>query len=193
MMSRSRASRTGGRATALAAVTFLGLALLPAGSSAADTSATGEVRDLVFTVRDLSFATEDVDGRTAETQTGNRVNVRLAADVFFAFDSARLASKVEAELDELATRLQEQASGTVTITGHTDSKGSDGYNLRLSRRRADAVREELASRLGDSGLELVHDGKGEAEPIARNANPDGSDNPEGRARNRRVEVRFELG
>lgn len=191
-MSRSLASRTGRRVLALAAAALLALTLLPAGATA-DTQVTGEVRDLVFTVRDLSLATEDVDGATGETQTGDQVEVRLAADVFFEFDSAELSSDAEGELDELAGRLREQATGTVDITGHTDDKGSGEYNLKLSERRAAAVRDALESRTGEGGLELVDEGKGEAEPVAPNQNEDGSDNPEGRAKNRRVEVRFELG
>lgn len=150
------------------------------------------VRDLTLTTRDLAFTVVDLDRGTAETRTGNQVRVRLSADVFFAFDQAALEPEAREVLVALATRLAKQATGTVTIRGYTDSKGTKEYNRDLSRRRAQAVRRLLADKLSGSGLDLVAVGKGEQNPIAPNRKPDGSDNPKGRAKNRRVEVRFQL-
>ena len=74
----------------------------------------------------------------------------------------------------------------VRVEGHTDSKGSDAYNQRLSQRRAEAVVKYLIGKgIDPSRLEAV--GFGEGRPIAPNQNPDGSDNPTGRAKNRRTE------
>jgi OOP family OmpA-OmpF porin len=78
----------------------------------------------------------------------------------------------------------------VSIEGHTDSIGSDQYNVRLSQLRADAVSSGLESD-GVSGSRLHTRGFGKKYPIAPNKNPDGSDNPAGRAKNRRVEVIIE--
>jgi outer membrane protein OmpA-like peptidoglycan-associated protein len=78
----------------------------------------------------------------------------------------------------------------VRVTGHADSKGSDAYNLGPSRRRSAAVTEALRAELGGSAPRLRASGRGEADPVAPRAKPDGTDNPRGRARNRRVEVVF---
>jgi outer membrane protein OmpA-like peptidoglycan-associated protein len=74
------------------------------------------------------------------------------------------------------------------VTGHTDATGEDAYNLDLSRRRAEAVAAWLRARPELGGWTFTVAGKGEAAPVAPNSRPDGSDDPEGRARNRRVEV-----
>ncbi|WP_165974817.1 OmpA family protein [Nonomuraea deserti] len=83
------------------------------------------------------------------------------------------------------------AKPPITIEGHTDSKGGDSYNQDLSVERAEAVRDHLAGRLG-SGYTYEATGKVESEPIAKNEKPDGSDNLEGRARNRRVEISYQI-
>lgn len=82
---------------------------------------------------------------------------------------------------EGATILAAGTSGTVTVTGHTDSTASDAYNLDLSNRRAAAVASALAPRI-PPGLTITAVGKGESEPIADNGTP------EGRALNRRVTI-----
>ena len=74
------------------------------------------------------------------------------------------------------------------IEGHTDGKGSDSYNLDLSVRRADSVKIWLTShgRCGNNAVSTK--GWGKARPIASNTLANGSDNPAGRAKNRRVEI-----
>ena len=79
----------------------------------------------------------------------------------------------------------------IELSSHTDSKGSDSYNMTLSRNRAKGVVEYLITK-GISTKRLVAKGYGETQPVAPNENPDGSDNPEGRAKNRRTEFK-ELG
>jgi outer membrane protein OmpA-like peptidoglycan-associated protein len=79
----------------------------------------------------------------------------------------------------------------VTITGHTDNVGDDAGNLTLSQQRAEAVKTALAEHAGPS-LVLEVDAKGEAEPVAPN-DIEGRDNPDGRARNRRVTVTYTAG
>jgi len=76
----------------------------------------------------------------------------------------------------------------VTIEGHTDSIGSDAYNQRLSERRAAAVKQYLVSK-GVGADRLTTVGRGEKDPVAPNTTPDGKDNPEGRAMNRRAELK----
>ena len=76
----------------------------------------------------------------------------------------------------------------IEVVGHTDSKGSDTYNMGLSRRRAEKVVEFLIQ-IGVDKKRITSSGAGETEPVARNTNPNGSDSPEGRKLNRRVEFR----
>ena len=78
--------------------------------------------------------------------------------------------------------------GPITIVGHTDSRGDDAYNLRLSRARAQAVADWFGGQVGIRTRAFQVSGRGETAPIAANVRPDGSDDPESRARNRRVEV-----
>ena len=76
----------------------------------------------------------------------------------------------------------------VELAGRTDSKGTEAYNQALSERRAKAVYDYLASNGIDSARMVGPTGYGESRPIAPNTNDDGSDNPEGRAINRRTEL-----
>ena len=76
------------------------------------------------------------------------------------------------------------------MRGHTDSRGSDEYNDRLSQQRADAVKEFLEDRYPNLRGRVHAVGRGEREPVAPNE-IDGRDNPAGRALNRRVEIEFD--
>ncbi|SLK02646.1 OmpA-OmpF porin, OOP family [Novosphingobium mathurense] len=95
-----------------------------------------------------------------------------------------------AAIDELIDNPTFKAGGAVTIWGHTDSRGSDDANLAASKKRAEAVRDHL-ERKGVDGGRLTVIPLGESRPIAPNRKLDGSDDPKGRARNRRVEIRVE--
>ena len=79
----------------------------------------------------------------------------------------------------------------VEVAGHTDSIGTEQYNQGLSERRAKAVYDYLTAHGIDAGRLVGPHGFGESHPIAPNTNADGSDNPEGRARNRRTELNVE--
>ncbi len=105
----------------------------------------------------------------------------------FDFDKYNIKSEFAPVLDEAAQILKDNPNMRVTVEGHTDSIGSDAYNQRLSERRANAVKAYLTSRgIDASRLDAV--GKGESEPIADNTK-NGRDNPEGRAMNRRAELK----
>ena len=111
----------------------------------------------------------------------------LAADVLFRFDKASLSPKARSRIDDVIARVRAASPPLVLVDGYTDATGSNAYNVRLSRRRAQSV----AAVLRQGGApRLVVKGHGEADPVAPNANPDGSDNPAGRARNRRVTITF---
>lgn len=123
--------------------------------------------------------------KPVETTRGTLIS--MPGDVLFDFDRDTIRPDAEPVLQELAGLLEKSGDAPVTIGGHTDSKGSDAYNLDLSRRRAVSVRRHLET-LGVSPGRLKTQGHGEARPVAPNTNPDGSDNPAGRQMNRRVEV-----
>jgi len=112
--------------------------------------------------------------------------VRVRSDFLFDFDRAELFPEANSALRELAHR-SDLARGSIMVEGHTDGKGSDAYNQRLSERRAEAVRAALIDQ-GMFGDDLLVHGFGKSRPIAPNQNSDGSDNPEGRQKNRRVEL-----
>ena len=89
-------------------------------------------------------------------------------------------------LKSLAGVLNNAKVPTAHIYGHTDSISDEAFNLQLSQERADAVSAELKK----DGVSAILDatGYGESKPVAPNENADGSDNPAGRALNRRVEI-----
>ena len=102
--------------------------------------------------------------------------------------SLQLDDGAKAALDALMTTPAMQAGGTVALRGHSDSLGTDGDNRVASRRRAERVRDYLLEK-GVVAERITLVALGETRPIAPNAKEDGSDDPEGRAKNRRVEVR----
>ena len=108
--------------------------------------------------------------------------------MLFEFGSANLTTEAADTLDTVAAAITQQGvdQPTVKVIGHTDSIGSAESNLELSKRRAEAVRAGLAERLSEAVL--TASGLGETNPKGPNANPDGTDNPDGRRQNRRVEI-----
>jgi OmpA-OmpF porin, OOP family len=108
--------------------------------------------------------------------------------VNFDFDKSTLRPDAVAILDEAIAILGKYPELKVEVAGHTDSIGTEVYNQGLSERRAQAVYDYLASHGIDAGRMVGPTGYGETRPIAPNTNEDGSDNPDGRARNRRTEL-----
>ena len=113
----------------------------------------------------------------------------LAADTLFDFDKDMLTPQAIAALEKLGPSIKQAAIWGARIEGHTDAKGTDDYNQKLSERRAAAVKAWLAGKnYLPPGASVV--GHGEKKPVAPNENADGSDNPDGRQLNRRVELVF---
>ena len=110
--------------------------------------------------------------------------------IHFEFDKSRILPSSYPVLNQIVATIQGANVRHVTIEGHTDSKGSDAYNLSLSDRRAASVREYLSDH-GIQSSEMSSVGKGESQPVAANE-IGGRDNPEGRDLNRRVEFRLQL-
>jgi outer membrane protein OmpA-like peptidoglycan-associated protein len=170
----------------------------PAGalkSQAADLRFT--VVDLVYKSDKLAGAGDDVGGKGASLkgqvedlaikETKTEVRIELSGDILFDFDKATLRPEATPVLERVAEVIRKYGKPTVRVEGHTDSKGSHDYNVKLSQRRADSVKEWLVKN-GAIGGTLVTKGFAETQPVAPNQNPDGSDNPEGRQKNRRVEI-----
>ena len=121
-------------------------------------------------------------------ETATEVRIQLAADVLFDFDKADILPKAEPALTHVAKVIREKARGQVRVEGHTDGKGAADYNQRLSERRAEAVKGWLVDHEGLRRVTFVTRGFGAERPVAPNAKPDGSDDPAGRQKNRRVEI-----
>lgn len=111
----------------------------------------------------------------------------LRATIGFEGSGTRLSDLSRGQLDALMADARFAGGGAITLSGHSDASGNDTDNLVVSRRRAEAVRDYLVSR-GASEDRITVIALGERRPIEPNANPDGTDYPEGRQRNRRVEV-----
>ena len=100
-------------------------------------------------------------------------------------------ARMDIALEKVATVLQSYPTSACTVEGHTDSVGNDRYNQALSERRADAVKNWLAAHGVTSRMSTR--GWGKTKPVAPNTYPNGKDNPEGRQKNRRVEIVVKTG
>jgi outer membrane protein OmpA-like peptidoglycan-associated protein len=142
----------------------------------------GNVSGLTGQVSGLQGLVDALGGEIRD----HEIYVALPADTLFEFDKADILPTAEANLRKLA-ELIGKTHGTVLLKGYTDAKGDDAYNLGLSKRRADAVKVWMVAN-GIPAERLDAAGHGEADPVAPNQQPDGSDNPNGRTKNRRVEA-----
>ena len=143
-----------------------------------------KIVDLVYRVDSIGGVVQDIEIKETPTE----VRVEMAADVLFDFDKADLLPKAGETLQKAADFIGARAKGgIVRIEGHTDGKGNDDYNQKLSERRAASVKKWFDAH-GLSAVKFSTEGFGAKKPIAPNTKPDGSDDPEGRQKNRRVEI-----
>ena len=133
------------------------------------------------TIRDEEVAESD--------PSSTEIHLTLGADVLFDFDQATLKPDSAPAMKKVVDAMNKINGGRVSVSviGHTDAVGADDYNQALSVRRAEAVRAALAPLAGGTANFSVG-GFGSKQPIAPNRKSDGSDDPQGRARNRRVEI-----
>ena len=157
----------------------------------AQSAVAGRTLDLTYPVLDLTFPVQEMGGKSvalAVKETSTEIRIELAADVLFDFDKANIKKEAADALKKVAGMIRDHAGASVRIEGYTDAKGSGPYNMRLSQNRADSVKRWLVEKEGLKGTKFTPQGFGAKNPVAPNANPDGSDNPQGRQKNRRVEI-----
>lgn len=133
-----------------------------------------------------------------ETDTTFEVKIRMekivldktfvVENIYYDFDKSNIRDDAAEELDKLVEFLNDNIQIKIELGSHTDSKGDDAYNLKLSQQRAESAVNYIVSK-GISVGRITAKGYGEAMPIAPNENPDGSDNPDGRQENRRTEFK----
>lgn len=112
----------------------------------------------------------------------------ILENVEYDFDKSSLRSSSFKTLNDLVEVMKIKDKLEIEIGGHTDSKGEEAYNMRLSQARAEAVKNYLTSK-GIKENRITAKGYGMLQPIAPNVNSDGSDNIDGRQKNRRTEVK----
>jgi outer membrane protein OmpA-like peptidoglycan-associated protein len=149
-------------------------------AAAADLAAAQQAR------MDAEKRADDAQARLAEVaklkEEARGLVITLSGSVVFASNQASILPAAQARLNQVSEALLSTNSlRNLVVEGHTDSIGSEAYNMQLSQRRADSVRSYLISR-GYPADKIEASGIGEIRPIASNSNP------EGRSNNRRVEI-----
>ncbi len=111
----------------------------------------------------------------------------VVENIYYGFDSSNIRMDAALELDKLVRFLQDNPQIKIELGSHTDNLGDDEYNLGLSQRRAESAVKYIISNGVDENRIRAR-GYGETRPITANTNADGSDNPEGRQKNRRTDI-----
>ena len=191
-MLRRRLKRLGGMAVAL-------LILPPGLAAAANYSnpdspevmaaaraalAHAKILDIVGITLGIDAVLKDLGARI----TDRAIHIDLAADVLFDFDKYTLRPAANESLTKVAQVVAGYPEAPLLVEGHTDGKGTHAYNMALSDNRAGAVKKWLVENGGIKGARIMTKGWGETKPVAPNKRPDGSDDPDGRQKNRRVEL-----
>lgn len=127
---------------------------------------------------------DELRSRGLDAYSSTRGVVVNLPNVLFEFDSSRLTAPAERKVRDIADALRNARERNVSVEGHTDSVGSDAYNMRLSRDRAYSVADALAAQ-GIQKRRMKVTGYGETRPVASNESASGRD------KNRRVEVIIE--
>ncbi len=146
----------------------------------------GEVEDALTEQVVEDVDEEQVVQEITEKTVEEVIEIETKA-ILFGFDAYSLTPEARNEISKYLEALKQDSEVSLKISGFTDALGPENYNIMLSKRRADAVKKYIVEKgIPEKKIETV--GKGEQNFIAKNSNADGSDNPEGRKYNRRVEI-----
>jgi outer membrane protein OmpA-like peptidoglycan-associated protein len=179
-MSRTQKGALGGAAVGAGMGALIGNQSGNAGRGALIGGATGAVSGgLIGNYMDRQA--EELEKVADTKRVGDGILITMKDKILFDVDSAAVKSAAVTDLDRLASVLVKYPKTTITVAGYTDNTGRSDYNLKLSERRANAVKFALADR-GVPASRVTTMGFGAENPIASNATPDG------RAENRRVEL-----
>ncbi len=122
----------------------------------------------------------DIEGAKVE-RVGEGIKITFSSGILFDVGKSDLKTQYRSELTDLSKILNKYEDTNILLVGHTDSTGSEEYNLDLSKKRAGSVANYLKTQNVNPGR-FTTDGQGESQPVATN------DTEAGRAQNRRVEV-----
>lgn len=111
-------------------------------------------------------------------------------DILFGFNAIAPGEESATHIETIVDLIRKYPEVKIKISGYTDAIGSELFNMKLSQKRAESVKEILEKRV-EKSLKIFTVPCGESNPVARNKNADGTDNPEGRRYNRRVEIHLE--
>lgn len=162
---------------------------LPAGTTGKVLQLSGKVVPIVGIEKAVSGSSQEVNTALRDpgaTTTPTEIRINLSSDVLFDFDKSSLRPAAATELAKVATVLRAHGNASCRIEGFTDALGNDRYNQTLSEKRAASVQQWLMSH-GVTNPMATH-GWGSAKPVAPNKLSNGRDNPDGRQKNRRVEI-----
>jgi len=144
---------------------------IPKGMVEAGVALTGHIEE-------LEKAIEDLGAEVTETE----IKVELPSDILFDFDKYNMRLDAQEALEKVAVVIRAYKKGIVLIEGHTDSKGSEEYNVKLSERRAESFKQWLQEKEDLKDTIFRTEGWGKSKPRATN------ETDEGRQKNRRVEI-----
>ena len=144
--------------------------------------ADAKILDIVGLTLGIDAVLKDLGAKV----TDREIRIDLAADLLFDFDKFTLRPAANDSLGKVAQVASKYPDAPLLIEGHTDGKGTHSYNMTLSENRAGAVKRWLVETGGIKASRITTKGWGETQPVAPNKKPDGSDDPEGRQKNRRV-------
>lgn len=169
------------RGTALAAGLVLSALMAPtATADGVDDLPPVAEQELADSIYDIELSLTGITTHIGDMERSEDSSDRvvLDSDILFGFDEATLSPAATKAIGEVVADIPDGAS--VTIAGYTDDVGEDTYNQTLSTQRAEAVQKAIAKARPDLGL--TAEGHGSVDPVASNSEP------EGRAKNRRVEI-----
>lgn len=150
------------------------------------TNQTGTEEQLPTQITTANVKKIETELKAEKVPEGIRINV--PETILFDFDKYNVRTQAKPTLAKINLLLRHYKSTQIFINGHTDNQGEDTYNLELSKKRSAAVKYYFINVFKVQNNRMQTKGYGKTKPIAPNNNPDGSDNPAGREKNRRVEL-----